>query len=44
MTKGAAIGLDIGGGSTKVGLISHDGQLLASQRVVLAEGAEFPAC
>ena len=43
MTKGAAIGLDIGGGSTKVGLISQDGQLLASHRVVLAEGAEFPA-
>jgi glucokinase len=43
MTKGAAIGLDIGGGSTKVGLISQDGQLLASRRVVLAEGAEFPA-
>ncbi|MCA3444861.1 MAG: ROK family protein [Rhodobacter sp.] len=43
MAEGAAIGLDIGGGSTKVGLISHDGQLLASQRVVLAEGAEFPA-
>ena len=43
MAEGAAIGLDIGGGSTKVGLISHDGQLLASQRVVLAEGAGFPA-
>jgi glucokinase len=43
MAEGAAIGLDIGGGSTKVGLISHDGQLLASHRVVLAEGAEFPA-
>ncbi len=43
MTKGAAIGLDIGGGSTKVGLISQDGQLLDSRRVVLAEGADFPA-
>ncbi len=43
MTKGAAIGLDIGGGSTKVGLISLEGQLLASRRVVLAEGADFPA-
>lgn len=43
MTKGAAIGLDIGGGSTKAGLISADGALLASRRVVLAEGADFPA-
>jgi glucokinase len=39
---GAAIGLDIGGGSTKVGLISKDGQLVGSRRVVLADGAEFP--
>jgi glucokinase len=43
MAERAAIGLDIGGGSTKVGLISHDGQLLASRRVVLAGGAGFPA-
>lgn len=42
MTKGAAIGLDIGGGSTKVGLISQEGELLESCRVVLAEGAGFP--
>jgi glucokinase len=43
MMQGAAIGLDIGGGSTKVGLISSTGDLLASRRVVLAEGADFPA-
>ena len=43
MSKGAAIGLDIGGGSTKVGLIGADGQLLASRRVVLASDADFPA-
>jgi glucokinase len=43
VAKGAAIGLDIGGGSTKVGLISQGGQLLQSRRVVLAEGADFPA-
>ncbi|WP_108610547.1 ROK family protein [Aminobacter sp. MSH1] len=43
MTKGAAIGLDIGGGSTKVGLIAPSGQLLDSRRVVLAEDADFPA-
>jgi glucokinase len=43
MTIGAAIGLDIGGGSTKVGLISHDGQLLDSRRVVLADQADYPA-
>ncbi len=43
MNKGAAIGLDIGGGSTKVGLVSRDGQLLDSRRVVLAKSAEFPA-
>ncbi|TGN57473.1 ROK family protein [Paracoccus liaowanqingii] len=42
MSNGAAIGLDIGGGSTKVGLISLDGQLLSSRRVVLADSAEFP--
>lgn len=42
MSMGAAIGLDIGGGSTKVGLISLDGRLLASRRVVLAESAKFP--
>lgn len=43
MTRGAAIGLDIGGGSTKVGLISQGGELLASRRVVLAADAAFPA-
>lgn len=43
MTEAGAIGLDIGGGSTKLGLISRDGKLLASRRVVLAEGADFPA-
>lgn len=43
MIKGAAIGLDIGGGSTKVGLIAQDGQLLDSGRVVLAAGADFAA-
>jgi len=42
MTKGAAIGLDIGGGSTKLGLISPTGDLLASRRVVSPEGADFP--
>ncbi len=41
MGIGAAIGLDIGGGSTKVGLIGTGGQLLDSQRVVLADGADF---
>ena len=43
MTRAAAIGLDIGGGSTKVGLIADDGQLLGSSRVVLTEGADFQA-
>ncbi len=42
MAKGAAIGLDIGGGSTKIGLIDADGQLLDSRRVVLAARAAFP--
>ena len=43
MDRGAALGLDIGGGSTKLGLISADGRLLRATRVVLAEGADFPA-
>lgn len=43
MKQGTAIGLDIGGGSTKLGLVAADGQLLASRRVVLPEGADFPA-
>lgn len=43
MTEGAAIGLDIGGGSTKVGLVGQSGQLLGSLRVVLAASADFPA-
>ena len=43
MTKGAAIGLDIGGGSTKLGLIDHTGVLLDRRRVVLAAGADVPA-
>lgn len=41
MSKGAAIGLDIGGGSTKVGLLSSEGDLLASRRAVLPKGADF---
>ncbi len=43
MDKGAAIGLDIGGGSTKLGLIAADGELLKANRVVLPEGADFAA-
>ena len=43
MGKGAAIGLDIGGGSTKLGLIDASGRLLQATRVVLPEGADFPA-
>lgn len=43
MTKGAAIGLDIGGGSTKLGLIDRTGVLLDRRRVVLAAGADVPA-
>ena len=43
MGKGAAIGLDIGGGSTKLGLIDASGALLRATRVVLPEGADFPA-
>ena len=43
MEKGAAIGWDIGGGSTKVGLIGEGGQLLASRRLVLATDADFTA-
>ena len=39
MDKGAAIGLDIGGGSTKLGLVAADGELLKAARVVLPEGA-----
>lgn len=36
-----AIGIDIGGGSTKIGLVSGDGQLRASRRVVPEHGAGF---
>lgn len=43
MDKVAAIGLDIGGGSTKIGLVADDGRLLRSVKVVLPEGADFPA-
>ncbi len=43
MGKGAAIGLDIGGGSTKLGLIAADGTLVQSTRVLLPMGADFPA-
>lgn len=43
MIKGAAIGVDIGGGTTKVGLIDRAGGLLESRRLVLAEGADFAA-
>ena len=43
MDKGAAIGLDIGGGSTKLGLVAADGELLKAARVVLPEGADFAA-
>jgi len=41
METGTAIGLDIGGGSTKVGLIGAGGKLLSASRVVPASGAEF---
>lgn len=34
----AAVGLDIGGGSTKFGLVSDAGDLLASRRVVMQPG------
>lgn len=36
-----AIGLDIGGGSTKIGLVDADGRLVRSVRIVLPEGAGF---
>jgi len=39
----AAIGLDIGGGSTKLGVIDSAGGLLASRRIVLSPNADFPA-
>lgn len=38
MVQGQAIGLDIGGGSTKIGLISADGDLVARRRLVLDHG------
>ncbi len=41
--QGMAIGLDIGGGSTKIGLIDRGGQLIDTRRIVLAQGADFPA-
>lgn len=43
MTEIAAIGVDIGGGSTKIGRIAADGRLLDSVRIVLPVGADFPA-
>ncbi|WP_374636224.1 ROK family protein [Paracoccus sp. (in: a-proteobacteria)] len=43
MGKAAAIGLDIGGGSTKLGLIDAGGNLLRQSRVLLPEGAGFVA-
>ncbi len=43
METGVAIGLDIGGGSTKLGLIGAGGTLLQATRIVLPEGADFPA-
>lgn len=39
----AAIGIDIGGGSTKLGLVSADGRLLDSRRLVPAPGASYAA-
>jgi glucokinase len=38
-----AVGIDIGGGSTKLGLVSADGRLLDSRRVVPAPGASYAA-
>ena len=43
MGKDAAIGLDIGGGSTKLGLVDGQGALLRQTRVLLPEGAGFAA-
>lgn len=43
MKSGAAIGLDIGGGSTKIGLVDARGVLLGKRHVVLPEGACYDA-
>lgn len=43
MTAGAAIGLDIGGGSTKIGLVDAGGHLLDRRHVVLPDGAGYAA-
>lgn len=43
MAEGAAIGLDIGGGSTKIGLIDLAGNLLDMRRVVLEPDADYDA-
>lgn len=41
MQQDLFIGLDIGGGSTKIGLVTANGTILARQRIPVVEGASF---
>lgn len=43
MKPGVAIGLDIGGGSTKIGLVDGTSRLLDKRHVVLPDGADYEA-